>query len=213
MKFIRFLIILFVLFPIAATAASCHSGIAWHTAPGPQSMMPAVVASVYLSDEFTDEQAQDIADGVNMWVKATHGLVSIDTKALNWGNIEDDVGRMEHGRCRDVVFINVAHSYDEETRFHDAKSGTFMLGVTRYRPCSVTTIKLVIDRLPNHKDVKIIAAHEFGHAIGLPHSNNPDALMYPSYYYKNTYCLTEWDLTEFCDKYACKVDDLTYCIH
>lgn len=61
----------------------------------------------------------------------------------------------------------------------EAQYGSGTAGVTEYslRNSYITSISIRIDERYG-KDPRIIA-HEFGHALGLAHSNNPNSLMYP----------------------------------
>lgn len=40
----------------------------------------------------------------------------------------------------------------------------------------------------------LVAAHEFGHALGMAHSSDPGSLMYPVYSYDRGYPLSEDDI-------------------
>jgi len=40
----------------------------------------------------------------------------------------------------------------------------------------------------------LVAAHEFGHALGMAHSSDPGSLMYPVYSYGKGYPLSEDDI-------------------
>ncbi|XP_053561558.1 collagenase 3-like [Bombina bombina] len=53
-------------------------------------------------------------------------------------------------------------------------------------------------------DLFTVASHEFGHAIGLDHSQNPDSLMYPLYTYVNSqnFSLPAGDIQEIQDLYG-----------
>lgn len=60
----------------------------------------------------------------------------------------------------------------------------------------------------------MVAAHEFGHSLGLSHSDDPGALMYPLYTYRNpdTFVLPRDDVNgvqslygEFTQKDSCRI--------
>ncbi|XP_037543547.1 collagenase 3 [Nematolebias whitei] len=56
----------------------------------------------------------------------------------------------------------------------------------------------------------MVAAHEFGHSLGLSHSNDPGALMYPTYTYRNpdTYVLPRDDVRGIQSLYGANTDPI-----
>ncbi|KAE8627630.1 hypothetical protein XENTR_v10007074 [Xenopus tropicalis] len=57
----------------------------------------------------------------------------------------------------------------------------------------------------------LVAAHELGHSLGLDHSNDPNALMYPTYHYTNpnTFQLSEDDIKGIHSLYGPKEKPVT----
>jgi hypothetical protein len=63
-------------------------------------------------------------------------------------------------------------------------------------------LKFIPDRYKSGESFVSVAIHEFGHVLGLPHQNVPQAVMYPSQNAVKT-CLKPSDLASFCQVNEC----------
>lgn len=64
------------------------------------------------------------------------------------------------------------------------------------------SVNFIPDRYETGSNFVSVAIHEFGHLLGLPHQNVPQAVMYPTQSAEKT-CLKPSDLASFCSVNVC----------
>lgn len=164
---------------------------------------------VYVSDEFTDAERTNIIAGVALWERATRGRII--THVLTYDlSTETNVGTGVDGVEERAVLFRRASSGDEWVKDWDENhKQKILLGLCQGDSMRETAwLWLVEDRLVSSRSQVMIAAHEFGHAIGLKHVNDNRSVM-SEFYAPSVNCLTVHDIEEFCLKHNCDVDDIT----
>jgi predicted Zn-dependent protease len=171
----------------------------WHYPSGDPGTKNAqlVEAQVKIGAGFSTSDRRAIVEGLNMWEYSTRG-------AFRWilvDQLSEDDMKVER-----VEFILVT-SLEPRVKEYDKDGLLLGLAISdRFEP---TQLWLVIDRLYSSEDVKMVSAHEFGHALGIGHVSTGVNVMSPRY--AGSTCLTEEDMSAFCDVYGCSVQQMVYC--
>ncbi|XP_018603954.1 matrix metalloproteinase-20 [Scleropages formosus] len=128
----------------------------------------------YTSDMAPSTVDHLIGSALNVWGSASP-LTFVRSFSHNADIMVDFVTR-EHGDSYpfDGPQGTLAHAYGP---------GTGIGGDTHFDDDEVWTTG------SNGINLYLVAAHEFGHALGLSHSNNPESLMYPTYMKRNQHNL------------------------
>lgn len=176
---------------------------------------PQVYAALMFDEDFTVRERVLIMEGVEQWAEASNGRIIYEvidhTPEAASELMGTHVGWVD--RCIDVIEVTSVLSNDPRVVAHDEpKTTTKTLGFARHSKCSISSIWLVSDRLNGDRAWRWVAAHEFGHAIGLDHVKNRRAVLYRTFTDISSDCITRWDIEELCDDIVCDLRDTSYCI-
>jgi len=166
---------------------------------------------VYVDSQFTDRERANIVNAITMWRRSLRGYMTWHVMDFD-PNVPPNppVVSMDDLEKRVVVFHRASADADwvKEWDAKHVKEKTWILGNCQNSDrTKVIDIKLIESRLVNDDMETIIAAHEFGHAMGMDHVKD-EASTLSAHYVPSNRCITPFDLNEFCDKHHCDVAGL-----
>ena len=167
----------------------------------------SVDVDVYIAPDFTENERKNIITGILMWESATNGMIK--WHMLNFTSTPPVIVQ-DHNtfpQKRTVVFMRTTTKTDWVMSFDKKNKPKSLLGMLVGNPLQLSYAYLVEDRFRTDNDEIIIAAHEFGHALGISHVEDFKSVM-SELYLPNIECLTLSDLQAFCDLYGCRSSDV-----
>lgn len=167
---------------------------------------------IAFTDRVSPERRAAILDGIGYWDQALRGgvlLVQVPgTEVINF------VGRRMGGWCQPTIIFDVIDSKNDLVVELDKKKepGYKNVGSSIVSQCGLTQTFFVDDRLTDIVKFTDVAAHEFGHGMGLDHVDDARGIMF-KHHGKNRgrSCLTKADAIELCENLRCKTDTVRYC--
>lgn len=191
-RYALFAVILFII-------GSCCGSAPHFFEPSKKPSGTLVARDVYIDPAFKEEEREAISAAMDSWIEAANGLVE-----LKYGT---------EYFCGDKLIIQPVLSTSQIVKdYQNEKKNFGLLGLTWHDGCTWRII-LVIDRLSRQNDLRILATHEIGHALGVDHVEDDRSVMHYTYRYGYTAgCLTKEDMTGFCLVNGCDISEMRYCV-
>lgn len=166
-------------------------------------------ALVAFTDRVSDKQRLGVYQGIELWNVALEGGIALQETQVYL--LSKGTGRRSMGFCQPVILIDVIDSTHKDVIEHDKEEGVVTLGLTFSHRCGITKVYMVGDRVQDEDAFIAIAAHEFGHAMGLDHVREPTSLMNKYYSSYTAGCVTYADAKELCNRLDCIPERIQYC--
>lgn len=208
---------MFLVFCWLALSCCCSNQIVY--TPASAAAKTIVSPFVIIDDDFSIDQKIAIIEGINAWMFALHGGLKWTLLPDSHRSIREHTGTVSFGRCQELIHIksissqsNIVKKNDEQNRKSNENNNVGnTLGMTFYRKCSYTVVYIVTNRMTSKDEFIWTATHEFAHAIGLGHVEDPKAMMNALYSSKTLGCITDSDANLFCQKFQCNPKSIRTC--
>ena len=161
---------------------------------------PVVDVNVYISPELSNETQLNIVAGIMLWERSLKGLMT--WKLVSASMPGNEIMSRKPIQKRYVTFDITSEQETWVVKYdntHDSRLLGMYVGDSLQE---YATIWLIVDRLHNKNAETIIAAHEFGHALGLDHVEDKVSVLSRLYAF-DVNELSKFDVREFCDHYDC----------